>query len=101
MSTRRLNIEFPSDDYTFLKVLCAEKGVSIKDFVVPLVLRALEEEEDAFLARKARQRLKDMNPADLIPIEEAFTGAGWNLKEIQNSKGSRKRRHSASKKNST
>lgn len=35
------------------------------------------EEEDALLIRKAEQRLKNMNPADLIPIEDAFKEAGW------------------------
>jgi hypothetical protein len=78
MSSHRLNIEFPSDDYTYLKMLCAEKGISIKDFVVPLILRAIEEEEDALLARKAHHRLKNINPSDFIPIEDAFTEAGWN-----------------------
>lgn len=78
MSTHRLNIEFPSDDYTYLKMLCAEKGVSIKDFVVPLILRAMEEEEDALLIRKAKHRLKNMDPSNLIPIEEAFKEAGWH-----------------------
>lgn len=79
MSTHRLNIEFPSDDYTFLKMLCAEKGVTIKDFVVPLILKALEKEEDALLKRKAKQRLKNMDPNDLIPIEDAFKEAGWDV----------------------
>lgn len=78
MHTHRLNIEFPSEDYTYLKMLCAEKGVSIKDFVVPLIIRAMEEEEDTLLARKARKRLKNINPKDLIPIEDAFKDAGWN-----------------------
>lgn len=79
MSTRRLNIEFPSEDFTHLKMLCAEKGVSIKDFVVPLILKAIEEEEDAILIRKAQRRLKNMNPDDLIPIEDAFKEARWNV----------------------
>jgi hypothetical protein len=79
MHNRRLNIEFPSDDYIYLKMLCAEKGISIKDFVVPLILRAMEEEEDAFLFRKAQQRLKNMHPEDLIPIEDAFKEAGWDV----------------------
>lgn len=74
----RLNIEFPNDDYTYLKMLCTEKKVSIKDFVIPLILKAMEDEEDVFLSRKAKQRLKHMNPADLIPIEDAFKEAGWN-----------------------
>ncbi len=78
MSSRRLNIEFPSEEYTYLKMLCAEKGISIKDFVIPLILGAIEEEEDALLIRKAQQRLKNMDSTDLIPIEEAFKEAGWN-----------------------
>jgi hypothetical protein len=79
MNTHRLNIEFPSDEYTYLKMVCAEKGVTIKDFVVPLILRAIEEEEDALLIRKAQQRLKNIDPDGLIPIEEAFKEAGWNV----------------------
>jgi hypothetical protein len=78
-TTHRLNIDFPSDDYSYLKMLCAEKGVSIKDFVIPLILKAMENEEDALLSRKARQRLKRTNPKDLIPIEEAFKEAGWDV----------------------
>jgi len=77
-----MNIDFPSDDYTYLKMICAEKGVTIKDFVVPLILRAMEEEEDAFLARKAQQRLKNLDNTDLISIEDAFKEAGWDVKDI-------------------
>jgi hypothetical protein len=79
MGTQRLNIEFPSDEYTYLKMLCAEKGVSIKDFVVPLILKAIEEEEDALLIRKAQNRLKNIDPDNLIPIEDAFKEAGWGV----------------------
>ena len=78
MSTHRLNIDFPSEDYAYLKVLCAEKGLSIKDFVLPLILKGMEDAEDALLFRKAQQRLKNTNPDDLIPIEDAFKEAGWN-----------------------
>lgn len=78
MGTHRLNIDFPSEDYTYLKVLCAEKGVSIKDFLVPVILKAMEAEEDALLSRKAKRRLKNMKSDDLIPIEDAFKEAGWD-----------------------
>ncbi|MGZ3633903.1 MAG: hypothetical protein ACXWM7_06480 [Parachlamydiaceae bacterium] len=78
MNTHRLNIEFPSEEYTYLKMLCAEKGVTIKDFVVPLILKAIEEEEDSLLIRKAQHRLKNLNPDELIPIDQAFKEAGWD-----------------------
>lgn len=79
MSTRRLNVDFPSDEYIYLKMLCAEKGVSIKDFVVPLILKAIDDEEDALLIRKAQHRLKNMSPKDLIPVKDAFKEAGWDV----------------------
>lgn len=79
MSTHRLNVDFPSDEYIYLKMLCAEKGVSIKDFVVPLILKAIDDEEDALLIRKAENRLKNMNPKDLIPVKDAFKEAGWDV----------------------
>jgi hypothetical protein len=79
MDTHRMNIDFPSDDYIYLKMLCAEKGVTIKDFVIPVILKAMEEEEDALLSRKARQRLKNLDHSDLVPIEEAFKEAGWDV----------------------
>lgn len=79
MATHRLNIDFPSDDYAYLKMLCAKKGVSIKEFVTPLILKAIEEEEDILLVKKAQKRLKDMDQANLIPIEDAFKEAGWDV----------------------
>lgn len=78
MHTHRLNIDFPLNEYAYLKMLCVEKGVIIKDFVVPIILKAIQEKEDALLVRKAKQRLKNMDPDNLIPIEEAFKEAGWN-----------------------
>lgn len=75
----RLNIDLPSEDYSYLKLICAGKGVSVKDFVVPLILKAIEDEEDTLLARKAKRRLKNLNPDDLIPIKDAFKDAGWDV----------------------
>lgn len=77
MSVHRLNIKFSSYKYAYLKMLYPRKAVFTKDFVVPLVLRAIE--EDALLINKAEQRLKKMDPTDLIPIEEAFKEAGWSV----------------------
>lgn len=79
MHTHRLNIDFPSEDYAYLKILCAKKGVSIKSFVVPLILKAIEEEEDALLIAKAQHRLKNVDLNNLTAIEDAFKEAGWNV----------------------
>ncbi len=76
-STVRLNFEFPRRAYPFLKLLCAEKGLSLKDFATDLILRAIEEYEDHVLAKKARKRLKEKNPKNNIPFDEACHLAGW------------------------
>lgn len=78
MSTHRLNLDFPAEEYVYLKMLCTQKGVSIKDFVVPLILSAIEQEEDALLAQKASIRMKNSNPTDFISIDQAFKEAGWH-----------------------
>lgn len=79
MQTHRLNIDFPYDEYKYLKMLCADKGVSIKDFLVPVIIKAIEDEEDDKLAKKAARRLKNLNLDDCIPFEDAIKAAGWDV----------------------
>jgi hypothetical protein len=50
----------------------------MKDFLVPVILKAIEDEEDALLARKAQQRLVRIEPENCISIEDAFKEAGWD-----------------------
>lgn len=76
-NTVRLNFEFPRKVYPFLKMLCAEKGISLKEFATDLILKAIEDYEDHMLARKARKRIKEMDSKDNIPFEKACDLAGW------------------------
>ena len=78
-NTVRLNFEFPRKEYPQLRLLCAEKGISFKEFATDLVLKAMEEYEDRKLARKARKRLKEMNSKDNISFDEACKLAGWDV----------------------
>ena len=75
--TVRLNFEFPRSEYPYLKLMCAEKGVSFKELATELLMNTIEEYEDKKLAKKARKRLKDMNPDDNISFEKASKEAGW------------------------
>jgi predicted DNA-binding protein len=77
-NTVRLNFEFPREDYPYLKMLCAAKGMSFREFATELLRNAIEEYEDLKLAKKARQRLKEMKPEDNISIDEAMNDAGWD-----------------------
>jgi predicted DNA-binding protein len=80
-NTVRLNFEFPKKAYPYLKMLCAEKGTSFKDFATDLLLKAIEEYEDHRLAKKARKRLKETDKNDHIPFSKACKLAGWEDEE--------------------
>lgn len=76
-NTVRLNFEFPRKEYPYLKMLCAEKGLSLKEFATDLIIKAIEEYEDHRLTKKARKRLKEINPKENIPFDKACEQAGW------------------------
>lgn len=75
--TVRINFEFPKKDYPYLKMLCAQRGVSLRDFASELLLKAIEEAEDGILSEKANNRLANIKDEDLIPWNEATEKAGW------------------------
>ena len=81
METVRLNFEFPRSEYPYLKMLCAEKGISLKEFATDLILKAIEEYEDHSLARKARKRVKELDKKDNIPFDKACKLAGWDYED--------------------
>lgn len=60
-------------------MLCAQKGVSIKDFLVPVIQKAMDDEEDEILAKKAQRRLKNSKSEDFIPFDDAIKLAGWDV----------------------
>ena len=80
--TIRLNFDFPKEEYPFLKMVCADMGISFKKFATDLMLKAVEEYEDQMLAKKASQRLKEINVEDNIPFKEATHLAGWGASLI-------------------
>lgn len=66
---KKLTFEFPADEYVFLKMACAKKGISMKDFVTYSVIKSIEEYEDeldVISLRKAREENEES-----IPWEEA------------------------------
>lgn len=75
--TVRVNFDFPREHYPYLKLLCAKKGVSLRDFASELLIRELDEYEDVQLARMADNRLKEMDDSDLVDFDEATRLAGW------------------------
>ena len=64
-NTVRLNFEFPREDYPYLKMMCAAKGVSFRELATELLQNAIEEYANLDLAKKARERLDKLNPFPL------------------------------------
>lgn len=77
--TVRLNFEFPKEEYPYLKMLCAQKGVSFKELATQLLLQAIEEYEDEMMAKKAEEIINNSSKDDWISWEEARKQAGWDV----------------------
>lgn len=76
--TVRLNFEFPKKDLPYLKMLLAKKGVSLKAFATEMILKAIEEYEDALFDAEACERLKNTKEENWISWDEACRLAGWD-----------------------
>ncbi len=76
--TVRINFEFPKEVYPYLKLVCADKQTSIREFATELLVQAIEEYEDEMLAKKADSRLESMTEEDYIDFNEACKLAGWD-----------------------
>lgn len=79
--TVRFNFEFPRSEYPYLKLLCAQQGVSLREFATKLLRQAIEDAEDVVLAKKAQERLASMQSQDLIDWQDAKKLAGWSPDE--------------------
>lgn len=77
-NTVRLNFDFPRKEYPYLKMLCAKKGISLREFATELLIKAIEESEDEMLSQKANDHLENMKSEDLISWDEAIKQAGWD-----------------------
>lgn len=42
----RISIDFPYEEHIYLKMYCANKGVSIRQYVIETVLKSMQEESD-------------------------------------------------------
>lgn len=76
--TIRINFEFPKNHHPYLKMLCAQKGLSIKDFASQLLIQAIEEYEEDLLGKKARRRLDELDANENISFDDACKLAGWD-----------------------
>lgn len=75
--TIRLNFEFPRSEYPYLKLMCAERGLSFRELATEMLMNSLEEYEDRKFAKKARKRLRELDPKENVSFDKAAKDAGW------------------------
>lgn len=78
-NTKRLNIDYPFEEYGYLKLMAHRLNMTLKDFCTQKLIAAVEEEEDNLLAVQVEQRLATASPDDFIPWEQAIKEAGWDV----------------------
>lgn len=75
---KKLSVEFPIEEYTYLKLACAKKGVSLKEFVTQSLIKSIEEYEDELDSISLKEALTEKNIKNAIPWEEAEKKLGWD-----------------------
>lgn len=74
---KKLSVEFPAEEYIYLKMACAKKGISLKEFVSQAVIRCIEEYEDEldlkFIKQITEEERKNAQPWDDVKRE-----LGWD-----------------------
>ena len=74
---KKLSIEFPVEEYIYLKMACAKKGVSMKNFVTESLLKSVEEYEDE-LDIIALKNITDEDRKNAVPWEQVKKELGWD-----------------------
>lgn len=77
---KKLSVEFPAEEYVYLKMACAKKGVSLKEFVSQAVIRSIEEYEDE-LDLKALEQITEEDRKNAQPWEDVKKELGWDSLE--------------------
>lgn len=75
---KKLTLDFPANEYVYLKMACAKQGVSIKDFVTKAVIKTIEEYEDELDLMALRQARTEENIENAISWEDAVKQLGWD-----------------------
>lgn len=80
---KRLSIEFPTDEYVYLKMACAKQGVSMKEFVTTAITMYMEDYEDKLAIEAFNRELTEDNIKKAIPLDQLISELGFDEKKVQ------------------
>lgn len=75
---KRLSVDFPAEEYVFLKLSCAKQHLSIKEFVNKAIMRSIDEYEDE-LDAKMLESITEDDLKNARPWEEVKKELGWDV----------------------
>ena len=75
---KKLSIDFPIEEYIYLKMACAKQGISIKDFVTRAIVRDIEDYEDELDSQTLGLARKEISESGVISWEELEKKLGWD-----------------------
>jgi len=75
---RKLSVDFPEDEYDYLKMACAKQRVSLKEFVTKAVIHSIEDYEDELDVSDLGKARKDVAESGAITWEELEKRLGWD-----------------------
>jgi len=74
--TTRVSVDFPYEGHILLKMLCAKKGISIRKYIIDMVLKGMREEP--------KRQGSDQETSEEID-DKAFKKAADKLMKTKNS----------------
>jgi hypothetical protein len=75
--TKKLTIDFPAEEFIYLKMACAKQDISIKDFVTKAIIKSVEDYEDEMDRFTIEQARKDIAENGVVSWEDACDAMGW------------------------
>ena len=76
--TKKLTVDFPLDEFIYLKMACAKQDITIKDFVTKAVIRSVEDYEDELDKESLEAARKDIEKNGTVSWNEMCNEMGWN-----------------------
>lgn len=75
---KRLSVEFPAEEYVYLKMACAKKGISLKNFVTQAVLASIDAYENELAVNSLKEVLTEENLKNAIPLDQLKSELGFS-----------------------
>lgn len=74
---KKLTIDFPAEEFIYLKMACAKQRISIKDFVTRAVIKSVEDYEDELDRISIAEAKKEIAEHGVVSWDEMCDAMGW------------------------